>query len=189
MDSPPAIEAAPAAAPARKRGRETAGDMIRSLGLVLLLVVGLWFLAQPPDSDEQTIRVVDPTADVAAFAAAAPGVPVPGALPELWRPTSSVVSGEPAGLRVGYVTPSGRYAEYAASATPRAEYLPGITGESASRLEAVQAGGGTWEQYRDGDGSLSLVRSYGPATVVVGTLRASASLEELRTLVGALETR
>ena len=50
----------------KKRGRESAGDMLRSLGVVLVLVVLMWFLAQPPDSDEQRVRVVDPTTDVAS---------------------------------------------------------------------------------------------------------------------------
>ena len=173
----------------KKRGRETAGDMLRSLGLVLVLVVALWFFAQPPDSDEQELRVVDPAVDVAAFAADVPQAPVPGALPETWRTTSSTYVGDPSGLRVGYVTPSGRYAEYAASTAAREEYLPEIAGEPSTRLDDVRAGGSTWQQYRDEDGSLSLVRSYGSTLVVVGTVRATASLAELETLVGALEVR
>ena len=163
--------------------------MIRSIGLVMVLVVALWFFAQPPDSDEQELRVVDPTADVAAFSADVPAVPVPGGLPESWRVTSSTRRGDPDSLRLGYVTPSGRYAEYAASTAPREEYLPEITGTGSARLADVRTGGGTWQQYRDEDGSLSLVRSYGPALVVVGSLRATAPLEELETLVGALATR
>jgi hypothetical protein len=177
-----------AQAPGKKRGRETTGDMFRSLGVVLLFVVLLWFLAQPPDSDEQEIRVIDPAGDVAAFAADVPTAPVPTGLPEQWRATSATVLREPSGLRVGYVTPSGSYAEYAASTAPREDYLPEITGDEAVRLEPVQVAGSTWEQYRDGDGSLSLVRSFDGTTVVVGTLRASAPLDELETLASALAT-
>lgn len=173
----------------KKRGRETAADMVRSLGLVMVLVVVIWFLAQPPDSDEKTIRVVDPAGSIAAFTADVPGVPVPGGLPDTWRPTSSTLVPEPTGLRVGYVTPSGAYAEYAASTAPRAEYLSEITGEKAQRLGPVDVGGVTYEQYADPDGSISLVRQAGAVTVVVGTLRASAPLDELRTLAASLAAR
>ena len=191
-EAPPAD--APAAvrvgqAPARRRGRETAADMFRSLGVVLLFVLLIWFLAQPPDSDEQEIRVIDPAGDVAAFSADVPTAPVPAGLPEQWRATSATVLRDPSALRVGYVTPSGRYAEYAASTAPREEYLPEITGEEATRLEPVEVAGSSWEQYRDPDGSLSLVRTYGETVVVVGSLRANAALDELETLAGALAPR
>lgn len=178
-------------APATKksrRGRETAGDMVRSLGLVMIAVIALWYLAQPPDSDEQRIRVVDPSSSINSFAAASPETPVPGTLPDQWRPTSSAVSADPDLLRVGYVTPAEQYAEYAASAAPADEALPELTGDDAKQLAPVQIDGEQWARYRDDGGSLSLVRSYGQVTVVVGTKRASASLDELQTLVQSLTT-
>lgn len=173
----------------KPRGRETAGDMVRSLGLVLVGVLAIWFLAQPPDSDEQRIRVVDPAPALSDFAEANPAAPVPGFLPAQWRPTSSNLSRGPDTLRVGYVTPSERYAEYAASTAPREEFLPELTGSGTRRLDPVEVAGGTWEQYEDEDGSLSLVRAYGPVTVVLGSKRASAPLVELRTLAESLTTR
>lgn len=175
--------------PKKKRGRETAGDMVRSLGLVMLMVVGIWYLAQPPESDEKRLRVVDPSNSISSFAAAQPTVPVPGTLPAQWRPNVSAVGAEPDTLRVGYVTPSQEYAEYAASSAPADEFLPEITGPKAQQLEPVQVAGGTWQQYRDEDGSLSLVRPYGGVTVVVGTARATASIEELRALAESLAPR
>ena len=177
-----------ASAPAKKkRGRETAGDMLRSLGVVLVLVVLMRFLAQPPDSDEQRVRQVDPSADVAAFTTDVPNAPVPARLPDAWRPTSSTVT--PDALRIGYVTPDGEYAEYSASTAPAAEFVPEVTGRRASRLGMHVVDGQTWEQYRDRDGSLSLVRSYGPVHVVVGTQRATSTLAELEVLAGSLSTR
>lgn len=178
------MSVATAAPPAKpKRGRETAADMIRSLGLVLLIVVPLWFLAQPPSSDEQTLRVVDPTPDVTAFRAAAPGVPVPTSLPEGWRPTSSTL--QPSGLRIGYVTPAGEYAEYVASTRPEPEFLPDATGE-ARQVGELPVAGLVWRQLSDGDGHTSLVRSAGGGTVLVGGLRETATLAELRVLAGAV---
>ena len=187
MDDVAARPPARSAPAPRKHGRETAADMLRTLAVIMLLVVPMWFLAQPPDSDEQRIRVVDPSADLAAFQTEVPQAPVPVALPETWRATSSTLQQEPDALRVGYVTPQGEYAEFAASTAEPDEYLTEMTGAKSAALDDVQVDGVAWEQYRDADGSLSLVRSYGPAVVVIGSLRSSADLAELRTLAASLE--
>ena len=169
----------------KKRGREGPLDMVRSLSLVLLVVVALWFFAQPPSGEEQVIRPIDPAGDISAFSADEPAVPVPGAVPEQWQATSSSRTADPRSLRVGYVTTARQYAEYAASTEPAAAFLPAITGDG-QQLEAVNVDGDSWEQYRDADGSLSLARTYGPVTVVVGTTRSTATLDELRVLVRSL---
>ena len=177
-----------AQAPKRKRGRETAVDMVRSLGLVVLVIVPVWFLAKAPAQDEAEIRVVDASAPVSAFAADVPEAPVPAFLPEQWRPTSATYSGAERTLRVGWVTPAEQYAEYAATTGSREEFLERAVGPSVERLEPVTVDGATWEQYVEPDGSRSLVGSYGPATVVVGTRRATAGLAELEVLLGSLTT-
>lgn len=179
-----AVPAGASAATKKKRGRETAGDMIRSLSVVLVLVVGMWFLAQPPDSDEQEVRVVDTTGDVAAFSAEVPGVPVPDGLPDGWRPTSSTLS--TGTLRIGYVTPDGKYAEYAASTAPGEDFVDDLVGPGAQELPDVQVDGVTYAQRRDA-GALSLVRTEGASSVVLGTLRSTATRDELEELAGALE--
>ena len=183
------VDAPPAATPKKKRGRETALDMVRSLAVVFALVVPIWFLAQAPDSDEAEIRVVDPAQAVAAFAADVPSAPVPGSLPSGWRATSSTYEGAAGTLRVGWVTPEGQYAEYAASTGPREEFLEQIAGDDVERLEPVLVDGRPWQQLRQEDGSLSLTRSFGDATVVVGSQRATAGLAELEVLLGSLATR
>ena len=173
-------------APVKKRGRETAGDMLRSLGVIMVLVLMMWWLAQPPDSDEQELRTVDPSGDVAAFQADVPTAPAPAGLPEQWRSTSSTLSAD--GLRIGWVTPDGDYAEYAASTLPVEEVRPDLTGTKAERVEPLQLDGQSWEQYREADGSVSLVRTYGSTLVVVGTKRATADVAELEVLAGSLRT-
>ena len=170
----------------KQRGRETAGDMIRSLAVVMVLVLLMWWLAQPPDSDEQPLRTVDPSGDVAAFQADVPTAPAPAGLPEGWRATSSTLTAD--GLRIGWVTPDGEYAEYAASTAPSEETRPGLTGDKARQVEPLQVDGSPWDRYEEADGSVSLVRTYGTTLVVVGTTRATADVAELEVLAGSLRT-
>ena len=173
----------------RARGRETATDMVRSLGLVVLVVLPIWFFAQAPGSDEKELREVDPARSIDAFAADVPDVPVPGRLPQGWRATSASYVGGKTALRVGWVTPGGQYAEYSASTEEREEFLEATVGEQVEPLEAVTVDGVTWEQVREEDGSRSLTRSYGATTVVVGSKRATAQLPELEVLLRSLSRR
>lgn len=160
--------------------------MLRSLGVVMVLVLTMWFLAQPPDSDEQELRTVDPSADIAAFRADVPSAPTPAGLPEQWRSTSSAFAA--GSLRIGFVTPDGEYAEYAASSLPAEQFLPDTTGAKAEQVEPLLVEGQSWEQYREADGSVSLVRSYGAMLVVVGTKRATADVAELAALASSVGT-
>ncbi len=172
--------------PRKKRGRETAADMVRSLGLVVLVIIPVWFFAKAPARDEAAIRVVDPAGPISAFATDVPQAPVPRGLPARWRATSATYSGGDRTLRVGYVTPEEQYAEYAASTGPRQEFVETAVGQGAEPAEPVTVDGVEWEQRVEADGSRSLISSYGPVTVVVGTTRATASLAELRVLLGSL---
>ncbi len=159
--------------------------MISSLAVVMAIVVALWFLAQPHGSDEATIRVVDPAPDVAAWTSAVPGAPAPAGLSEQWRPTSSRYERGPDRLSIGHVTPSDQYAEFAASTGVAADVVAELTGR-APRTGTVDVEGVAWDAYTEADGSMSLVRAFGNVTVVVGTLRATASAEELSVLAAAV---
>jgi hypothetical protein len=158
--------------------------MVRSLGIVLAIVVFVWFFARPPHSDEKKIRVVDPTSDVQGFSAAVSGAVVPRTMPADWRATVSQYEPEAELLRVGWVTPAGHYAEYAASARPTKAFLADITGE-APQADPVDINGTSWTQYRKDD-AISLVHVFGATTVVLGTVRDTATLDELRVLAGRL---
>lgn len=169
-----------------KRSRQSAGDMVRSLGLVLLLVGVVFFFAQPPHSDAKKIRVVDPTSDVKAFADAAPDGALPRTMPAGWRATVSSFDPDTQQLRIGWVTPAGSYAEYAAAVHAAPVFVGDIT-DRASRAGTVDIGGTSWQEYRK-DKAISLVRDFGTSTVVLGTVRDTASLDELRVLALGLTT-
>lgn len=162
----------------KKRGRENALDMVRSLGLVMILVIAAWWLAQPNDEDEQEIRVVDSSGSVASLLREAPGTPVP-TTPAQWQPT--VDAAQPGGLRLGYVTPTDQYVEFAVSTSGDPEFLETITGRG-SEVGTFDIGDVTWRQFSGRAESTSLVRVVGDATVVVGGVRETATLDELRTL-------
>jgi hypothetical protein len=167
-----------------KRGRESVMDMVRSLGIVMLIVGALFFFARAPHSDEKRLRVVDPTGDVQAFAIAVPGGAVPRAMPTGWKCTVTNYDREASVLRVGWNTPAGHYAEYAAAPHAPPAFLRDYTGD-ASAAGTIDVGGTSWTEYRRG-AVISLVHVYGTTTVVLGTERDTATLDELRVLASRL---
>lgn len=170
-----------AAAPAkRKRGRESAGDMVRSLGVVMILVVALWFFGQASPSDSHRVRPVNPTQELADFARSAPGVPLPRTVPAGFVPNVSVLS--PAGLRVGFVIGTDHFAEYAASR--EASFVADQTGRGAS-VGTVDVAGEPWQHLRSA-GHDSLVKAFGAVSVVVGGVRDTATVGELTALARSL---
>lgn len=177
----------PAAPPARKRRRgfEGTGDMLRSLGVVMVGVLALWFFGQASPSDKRTVRPVDQSQDVAALRGVLPGVPVPAA-PAGWVPTVSQFLPQPTGLRLGWNTTSRRYVEYAVTTGPAGPFLDGTAGSTTPRGQ-VDVGGVAWQRYEDGDGSVSLVRALpGGVTVLVGSTRENAPEAEVRALAAAV---
>ena len=183
-----APESPPVAAPParkRRRGFEGAGDMLRSLGLVMIGVVALWFFGQASPSDEKTVRRVDQGEDVAALHGVLPAVPLPTA-PQGWVPTVSQFSPQPTGLRLGWNTASKRYVEYATTTGPQGPFLDSTAGSQTPRGD-VDVDGVTWQRYEDGDGSVSLVRTLpGGVTVLVGSTRENAPEAEVRALAASV---
>jgi hypothetical protein len=147
--------------------------MLRSLGVVFAGVALLWFFGQASPSDEKTVRSVDQSEDRTAWTSSVPGARVPGALPG-WTPTVSQYDRSPVGLRLGWVTADGRYAELAQSTGPAEPFISAQTGEGTPE-GTVDVGGTPWQRYVDADGSVSLVRRLdGGITVVAGTTRENA---------------
>ena len=151
--------------------------MVRSLALVLVPVVVIWFFAQPGPDAERTIRPVDQSGDVAAWQSTASPGPVPRP-PEAWTATVSQLLPQPTGLRLGWNTEDGRYAEFAATTGPAGPFVEDLVG-TAPEEDRLEIAGASWRRFVDADGSVSLVRAFGSTTVVVGTERATAPEDEL----------
>ena len=166
-----------ATAPVRKRGREGAVDMVRSLGVVMVLVSALWFFGQASPGDSQQVRRVDPSLQFKDFQAANPGQPVPAGVPQGWIPNVATYDG--ALLRVGYVIDRKGYLEFSAGTGSR--FVAEQTGSTAQG-STVDVAGTPWRRVRSGDGHESLVRVVQGMTLVVGGLREKASLGQLEQL-------
>lgn len=172
-------QAAPA--PKKKRGRESVLDMVRSLGLCLLVVVPIWYLAQPPSESEQRVRVVEQAPDIQTWRDSADPAPAPEQVPAGWQPTVSQYRPDPASLRLGWNVSSNRYVEFAATTGPSGPFVAELTGKELPD-GSVDVDGTDWDRYVDDDGSVSLVRADNAGTVVVGTRRSSATDDELLAL-------
>ena len=172
-------EAPPAVPPSKKRrGRETALDMVRTLAVVFALVIPLWFFGQASPKDSKTIRPVDPTETYRDFRSVTGG-PVP-ATPAGWTPNVQAYEGEVA--RVGYVKGK-HYMEWQASTGT--EWVYDATGRG-KQTGSTDVGGVSWQTWSDGSGNLSLVRSFGKVTELVGGVRQTGSLSDLKVLAATI---
>jgi hypothetical protein len=168
------------------RLRQSIGDMVRSLAVVLVVVAGVLLLAWRPQPDP--IRVVEVTPAVTrATMQATFDVVAPSGLPDDWRPTSArweptEDSGAEPVLHIGYVTPADQYAQFSLSASDAPAYLDEQTGGgSGDGLMAV--GGVEWQAWESPE-RRSLVRiDDGVTTVISG----GAAWEELVVLAGSLQ--
>lgn len=168
------------------RMRQTIGDMVRSMLLVMLVVGGILLVTWRPQPE--AIKVIDITPTL-ALAQAQADFPLtrPVGLPESWRPTSARF--EPTEksvpdpvLHLGYVTPADAYAQVSESTNRTAAYSAEQTDDGLPVGSAV-IGNTTWEKWEHGD-RRSLVRSQdGVLTIVSG----SAAWDELAVLAASLQ--
>jgi hypothetical protein len=186
---PPAdpVELAPEtgeAASGRRSGG--AGDMVRSMLVVLAVVAGLVLLVPRPE------RVSQPSVDVASAAAGAAAeagfaLSVPQGLPAGWQATSARLQRGTDGVatwHVGYVTPSGQFAgfEQAGDPTPAWEDTQVTDGRPAG---TVRVAGQDWIVRSRTDRGITSWVLRGPdrTTIVTGT----AGPADLSRLAGSLQ--
>ncbi len=173
----------------RVRGRETALDMVRSLGLVLIVValvagfVGL--VRQPP---EEVVRTIDYQPALDAAREAAPfEVLAPVGLDEAWRATGvSYDPGPPAQWRLGFVSPTDTYAAVLQSELAPEEVLTDLLDEP-DRDGQSTVDGRPWERWVEGrasDPDVAITRTGEDAGSVV--VFGSGDYEELELFASRL---
>ena len=176
----------------RRRGNETATDMVRSLlvvggvTLLVLLVGASRQLLFPSGDSAQRIRLVDYSNEVAAARRLAPGeILAPSGLPSGWRATSVRLDphGSAVDLHLGFVTPAEKYAELEESTGEAEEFVQNRLDKGSSVLAPTTIAGVRWDQRRTANGELALLRTSGRATIIV---TGNAGIAELHTLAASL---
>ncbi len=183
-----AMESAP---PARgARGPHTVADMVRSLGLVLLLVVVVVLITFRPQG--QAVTVVD-YRGLLASARTGSAFPLadPVGLPTTWKATSAYYDPPAQSLgvttwHVGFITGDGQYAGFEQTDGVVEGALRDVLGDPVDQGRTSQVGSASWERWADSAGDRrALVRiADGVAVVVDG----SAEWSELEQLAGSLRT-
>jgi hypothetical protein len=178
---------------AKPRGRETVSDMVRSLAVVGAVVAALFLVVfwQRPEGQGAGVRSpADGSGVVAAVEATGPfDVLAPRALGPGWEETSAWYEPDDAEvdgavLHLGYLTPSGSYAEVRQTDGERSDAVSGWTDDGVPTGETVELSGLAWERLEaEESGRLALVSerttSDGPVVLVVTGKAGWDELEEL----------
>jgi hypothetical protein len=176
---------------ANSRLKTTLRDMVLTLA-VISLPLGAGMLIHPSKAGNP-VHVIDAAAFESSLAAARSAEPftvvAPNGLPADWRATSESyqLPGNSAAIwHVGYLTPSGGYAQLDQTTQSLAGYLSGQHSDAVSGI-AVQVGGETWQRYTGSTPPalrILLIHTDPKSTEIVA---GSATLSELEQLVGALK--
>ncbi|MYV74854.1 DUF4245 family protein [Streptomyces sp. SID1046] len=166
------------------KGKQTVWDMVRSLGVIGIVVAGI-YLFVPHDEKADPTRTVDYRVETLTARRAAPyPVAAPVGLQEQWRATSVTYERKNANAwHLGFLDPEQQYAAVEQSTDTSAKYLAKVTQHATATGQTQQIGDLTWERW-DGEKYDALVRQeQGYVTVVTGT----ASFDQLGALAAALE--
>jgi hypothetical protein len=172
--------------PAPPRRRQTVGDMVRSMALVLVLVgvAVVFYLAGRPDPVVREVQYADALA--LARQTASYDVLAPDPLPDGWRATSARArtEGDVTTWHLGLVTASGSYAAVEQSDGERRDVVDRFT-EGARPSGTADVEGTTWRRLEGGEPEeRALLRTMdGVTTLVAG----GARWEELEELAASLK--
>lgn len=169
--------------------KQTVGDMIRSMAVVLAVVGALLLVTWRPDPDPVRVVDIDPLVIVASAQADYP-VLVPtlvGLRPTSvrWEPTDE--SGDIAVWHVGYVTEGDQYLEITQSIASDPLFLQKETG-NGEIIAVVDIDGQQWQYFtaESGDSLVGVVD--GVTTIIQGTGTELELTEAVQSLSPAIET-
>lgn len=195
MSTETQVPAEPPAPPPRRRGLTgTVVDMVRSLGVVLLLVAAIALITIRPGDDGDGVRVVDYAVELTSARVAAPyEVLAPDGLTG-YRATSVRFTSTDDGIvwHLGFVSPDDAYVGVDQTDGDGEALVEQLT-KAARPVEGdaafVDLGGRSWQRYDEGgdEGDEQVVRGLvldgdGVTTLVAGT----AGWQELEEMAAAL---
>jgi hypothetical protein len=176
----------------RSRLRTTVRDMVLTMALIVVPIL-LVFWLMPSNTPKSAVTAVSTQDYQAMLTAARSELPFtalsPTGLPASWELTSDEY--EPAGdtaaeWRLGYLTGSGKYAEFEQTTESVAQFL-GEQSSDATESATVTVAGQQWQEYTGttpGGLKTLLFRQTGKSLVVVA---GSAPMSELDALAGSLQ--
>lgn len=172
-----------------KRGSETVFDMVRSLGIVIVIVaVTLIFvpgLIHPSTSEKSP--AVDYSDDVSGFHQVTGKTALtPAPVPSGWKANAADLTGPAAAehLHIGFAVPGTKYAGLEESVASPVTFARSIVGASgAIPVDHVTLAGVRWLISNSSRGEYSLRRTAGGITVIV---TGSASAQQLQALAESL---
>ena len=165
----------------RKRGRETALDMVRSMGVLAVFVAFILGVTWRPVPSSDPVKPVDAVSIAVASQSRATFPLILMTAPTGWRATSARLDPAPNDeskyvWHVGYVTSAGNY--FAVEQTDTAlveEFVKGFTGGGKPN-EQVQGTGVTWDVYSKDTAAVFVYQGPEYLVVVEADVKSDASL-------------
>lgn len=175
--------------PAAGRRRGGAADLVRSLAVLAVVLVGVVVFVQAEDKPSATVQAVDYTVPVTVLRGAAPwpvlapATPPPGWTANHVRTHVATASDPTSMLDLGfYVKSAHAYAAVEQSDAPG--WLTTQLGTAARRTGTTDVGGVAWQTWTSSAGQTALVRAVGASTLVVDGKSASDAV--IRRLAASL---
>jgi Protein of unknown function (DUF4245) len=187
--SVPVTEAGVPDAPRSKRASQTVWDMVRSLGLVAL-ILGVTLIFVPnlfhPNHDAEF-----PAADYSDVTSGFHQVTgeralVPVLLPSGWKANAASLTGPAASehLHIGWASPGSKYAGLDESVGPSAAFITSILGPAGAAVHGTSViNQATWQIRTSSRGEYAITRTDGDRTIVI---TGSAGRQAQRILAASL---
>ncbi len=174
--------------PPRSRGNPSMGDVVRSVVVLAVIVLGIWAFGQlqssTPDDPVREVEYVS-TAQSARTVATYP-VLAPASLPEGWR--ANGVRFDPADSQpwhLGVLTGDDRYIGLEQEKAPVEDLIEAYA-EGAEESDTVDVAGTTWVRYDGPDDRITLVQETPEVTTIVTT--STAPLKDLERFISRLSS-
>lgn len=174
-------------APARRRGG--AADLLRTLVVLSIVVIGVVVYIQAEDRPSSTVQPVDYGVQLRGLRAAAPWPvyappqPPPGWVANHMRTHLATAADPSYLLDLGFYV-AGPKSYVAVEQSDTAGWLATQLGPNAQQTGTTDVGGTTWQTWTEQGGQPALVRRVGTSTLVVDGKDAGAGL--IRQLAAAL---